>query len=163
MPSFDVVSEIDQHEIDNAINQASKEVGQRYDFRGSETSIERKPEGILIQSDTEYRVNAAYEVLQSKVARRGVPLLALAAGATQASGGSKYRKQIELQEGISKEKAKKVVKVIKDSKLKVQASIQGDTVRVTGKKRDILQEVIAMLRKQEESLELPLQYKNFRD
>ena len=163
MPSFDVVSEIDQNEVDNAINQSSKEVGQRYDFRGSDTTIERKLDGIEVRSDTEYRVNAAYEVLQGKMARRGVPLLSLAAGATQAAGGSTYRKMIELQEGISKEKAKKVVKIIKESKIKVQASIQGDSVRVSGKKRDLLQEVIAMLRKHEASLELPLQFNNFRD
>jgi len=163
MPSFDVVSEIDFHEVDNAINQASKEVGQRYDFRGSETSIERKPEGIALRSDSEYRVNAAYEILQGKMARRGVALLSLSPGATQAGGGSTYHKLIELQEGISTEKAKKVVKIIKASKMKAQASIQGDSVRVSGKKRDILQEVIQMLRKHEDELELPLQFNNFRD
>ena len=163
MPSFDVVSTLDKHEVDNAVNQAAKEVGQRYDFRGTNTSIERNGEGITIKSDAESLVEAAYEVLMSKMARRGVSMLSLDPGSTQAAGGSTYRKDVALKEGISKEKAKQVVKIIKDSKLKVQASIQGDTVRVSGKKRDVLQETIAMLKTKESEVELPMQYQNFRD
>ena len=163
MPSFDVVSTLDKHEVDNAINQAAKEVGQRYDFRGTNTSIEQGGEGVTIKSDAESLVEAAYEVLMSKMAKRGVSMLSLDPGAVEAAGGSSYRKTVALKEGIWKEKAKLVVKIIKESKLKVQASIQGEAVRVSGKKRDFLQETIALLKTKEAEVELPMQYQNFRD
>jgi len=161
MPSFDVVSEVDQHEVDNARNQASKEIAQRYDFKGTESSIEQTDEGIVLRANSEGRVDAARDVLESKMVRRGVSLKALDPEPAQQAGGSMWRQLIKLKKGISKEKAKEVVKAIKESKLKVQASIQGDSVRVSGKKRDDLQSAIALLK--EKDFDLPLQFTNFRD
>lgn len=161
MPSFDVVSQLDQHEVDNACNQAKKEIAQRYDFKGTDSSIERTDEGIVIRSNSEGRIDAARDVLESKMVRRQVSLKSLDAQSAQQAGGSMWRQLIKLKEGISKEKAKEVVKAVKDSKIKVQASIQGDSVRVSGKKRDDLQETITFLK--EKDFDLPLQFTNFRD
>ncbi len=161
MPSFDVVSQIDQHEVDNACNQARKEIAQRYDFKGTESSIEKTDEGIVLRSNSEGRIDAARDVLESKMVRRQVSLKSLDAQPPQQAGGSMWRQLIKLKEGVSKEKAKEIVKAIKDSKIKVQAAIQGDSVRVSGKKRDDLQATIALLK--EKDFELPLQFKNFRD
>jgi uncharacterized protein YajQ (UPF0234 family) len=161
MPSFDVVSQIDQHEVDNACNQARKEIAQRYDFKGTESSIEQTDEGIVIRSNSEGRIDAALDVLESKMARRQVSLKSLDAQPAQQAGGSMWRQLIKLKEGVSKEKAKEIVKAIKDGKIKVQAAIQGDSVRVSGKKRDDLQDTIAFLK--EKDFDLPLQFTNFRD
>jgi uncharacterized protein YajQ (UPF0234 family) len=161
MPSFDVVSKLDKHEVDNALNQASKEIGQRYDFKGTDTTIEETEEGIVIRSNSEGRLDAARDVLESKLVRRQVSLKSLEPQTPQQAGGQMWRQLIKLKEGVSKEKAKDIVKAIKDSKLKVQASIQGDLVRVSGKKRDELQATIAYLKEQD--FDLPLQYLNFRD
>lgn len=161
MPSFDVVSQIDKHEVDNACNQARKEIAQRYDFKGTESSIEQTDEGIVIRANSEGRVDAARDVLESKMVRRQVSLKSLDAQKAQQAGGSMWRQLIKLKEGVSKEKAKEIVKAIKDSKVKVQAAIQGDAVRVSGKKRDDLQDTIALLK--EKDFDLPLQFKNFRD
>ncbi len=161
MPSFDVVSKIDPHEVDNARNQASKEIAQRYDFKGTDTTIEKTDEGIVIRANSEGRLDAARDVLETKMVRRQVSLKSLDPQAPQQAGGQMWRQLIKLKEGVSKEKAKEIVKSIKDSKLKVQASIQGDAVRVSGKKRDDLQAVIALLKEGE--FDLPLQYVNFRD
>ena len=161
MPSFDVVSKLDRHEIDNAANQASKEIGQRFDFKGTDTTIEQTEEGIVIRSNSEGRLDAARDVLESKMVRRQVSLKSLDVQEPQPAGGKMWRQVIKLKEGVSKEKAKDIVKTIKDSKLKVQASIQGDAVRVSGKKRDDLQATIAMLKEQD--FDLPLQFVNFRD
>lgn len=161
MPSFDVVSQIDQHEVDNACNQARKEIAQRYDFKGTESSIEKTDEGIVIRSNSEGRIDAARDVLESKMVRRQVSLKSLDAQPPQQAGGSMWRQLIKLKEGISKDKAKEIAKAIKDSKIKVQAAIQGDSVRVSGKKRDDLQATIAFLK--EKDFDLPLQFKNFRD
>jgi uncharacterized protein YajQ (UPF0234 family) len=161
MPSFDVVSKLDQHEIDNATNQASKEIAQRFDFKGTEAMIEQTEEGIVIRANSEGRVDAARDVLETKMVRRKVSLKSLDPQQLQPAGGKMWRQVIKLKEGVSKEKAKDIVKAIKDSKLKVQASIQGDSVRVSGKKRDELQATIAKLKEQE--FDLPLQFVNFRD
>ncbi len=161
MPSFDVVSKLDRQEVTNAVNQAQKEVQTRYDFRDTDTSIELTEEGIVLRSNGEGRLEAAYGVLQEKIVRRKVALEALDAQKAQPAGGKTWRQLVKLKEGVDQEKAKAIVKAIKDSKIKVQASIQGDLVRVTGKKRDELQETIALLR--EQRLELPLQFVNFRD
>lgn len=160
MPSFDVVCKIEQHELSNALNQASKEIAQRYDFKGCDASIERTDDGIVIKANSEIRVDAARDVLHQKLAKRGVSLKAVDAQAKQPSG-SMVKQLLKLKEGIEKDDAKKIVKAIKDAKLKVQASIQGDVVRVTGKKRDDLQEAIASLKAK--NLDLPLTYTNFRD
>jgi uncharacterized protein YajQ (UPF0234 family) len=161
MPSFDVVSKLDQHEVDNARNQASKEIAQRYDFKGTETTIEQTEEGIVIRSNSEGRLDAARDVLETKMVRRQVSLKSLDDQQPQPAGGKMWRQLIKLKEGVSKEKAKEIVKAVKDSKAKVQASIQGDAVRVSGKKRDDLQSTIAMLK--EHDFDLPLQFVNFRD
>ncbi|MDH3202404.1 MAG: YajQ family cyclic di-GMP-binding protein [Myxococcales bacterium] len=161
MPSFDVVSQIDQHEVDNACNQARKEITQRYDFKGTESAIEKTEDGIVIRSNSEGRIDAARDVLETKMVRRQVSLKSLDAQPAQQAGGSMWRQLIKLKEGVSKEKAKEIAKAIKDSKIKVQASIQGDSVRVSGKKRDDLQATIAFLK--EKDFDLPLQFTNFRD
>lgn len=161
MPSFDVVSKLDQHEVDNARNQASKEIAQRYDFKGTDTTIDQTDEGIVIRSNSEGRLDAARDVLETKMVRRQVSLKSLDPQQPQQAGGNTWRQLIKLKEGVSTEKAKEIVKAIKDSKLKVQASIQGDAVRVSGKKRDDLQSTIALLK--EKDFDLPLQFVNFRD
>lgn len=160
MPTFDVVSKVEMHEVDNAVQQAAKEVSTRYDFRGTDSSIERKDEGIIIKGNSKARVDAARGVLHEKMTRRKVSLKTLDAQAVEPAGKN-FRQLIKLQEGISKEKAKDVVKFIKGTKLKVQASIQGDSLRITGKKRDDLQEAITQLKS--EDFGVALQYENFRD
>ena len=162
MPSFDVVSELDHHELDNALNQANRELGQRFDFKGTESSIEKTDEGLVIRSNSEGRLDAARDVLETKMVKRKVSLKTLDPQKAQPAGGKMWRQLVKLQEGIAQDKAKAIVKLIKDSKLKVQGSIQGDVVRVTGKKRDDLQQAIALL-KADESIDLPLQFDNFRD
>ena len=161
MPSFDVVSNVSWHEIDNALNQATKELGQRFDFKGSNTKIELKDKAFHVESADEYKVGAAVEVLREKLAKRKVPLEALDAGKIEPAGGARARQEIKVRCGIETEVAKKIVKSIKDGKLKVQAAIQGDAVRVSGKSRDDLQSVIAQLKAQ--SFGQPLQFENFRD
>lgn len=161
MPSFDVVSKLDQHEVDNAVNQAAKEVATRYDFRDTETEIERNKDGIALRADSEGRLDAARGILEEKFVRRKVSLSVLDVQKAEAGGGQRWRQLIKLKEGVDSETAKAIVKHIKDSKAKVQAAIQGDVVRVTGKKRDDLQEVIASLRTAD--FGLPLQFINFRE
>ncbi len=161
MPSFDVVSKVDWHEIDNALQQARKELAQRYDFKGTDTTTELKDEVFVLESADDYKVGAAYEVLLGKLAKRGVPLGALEKGEILPAPGGRARQEIKVRSGVDTETAKKIVKTIKAAKMKVQAAIQSDSVRVSGKKRDDLQEVIAFLK--EEDFGLPLQYENFRD
>jgi uncharacterized protein YajQ (UPF0234 family) len=161
MPSFDVVSKVEMNEVDNALNQANKELGQRFDFRGSETTIKLTANVLTIESADEFRLRAAVDVLHEKLAKRKVPLESLDAGKIEAGSSGRARQEIKIRSGIEGDIAKKIVKHIKDSKFKVQAAIQGDSVRVSGKKRDDLQEVIANLRGA--SLGQPLQFENFRD
>lgn len=161
MPSFDVVSKIAMHEVDNAVQQAGKEVSTRYDFRDTDASLEKTAEGILIRAKGESRVAAAYVVLQEKLARRSVALTSLDPQKVEPAASGSHRQLIKLTQGLCKEKAKDVVAFLKTTKLKVQASIQGDAVRVTGKKRDDLQECIATLRGHD--FGIALQYENFRD
>ncbi len=161
MPSFDVVSQVDGQEIDNAVNQARKEIGQRYDFKGSQTEIDLEDNEIRILSADDYKVKAVVEVLQSKLARRQVPLKALVYGNVEPAAGGRARQVITVQQGIETEKARRIVKAIKDSKVKVQSQVQGDQVRVTGKKRDDLQQVLQLLKQQD--FDLPLQFVNFRE
>jgi len=161
MASFDVVSELDHHELDNAVDQARREVVTRFDFKDTGTEIEKNQEGIVIRSNSEGRCTAAYEVLQTRLVRREISLKALKANDPKPAGGSTHRMVIELREGIDQEHAKKIVKLLKESKLKVQAAIQGDLVRVSHKKRDALQDAIALIK--EQNYDLPLQFQNFRD
>jgi uncharacterized protein YajQ (UPF0234 family) len=161
MPSFDIVSEVDSQEIDNAVNQVRKEIAQRYDFKGTQTEIELEKHEIHLTSDDDYKVTAVVEVLQAKLIRRNVSPKALVYGKVEPAAGGRAKQTITVQHGIETEKARQIVKLIKDRKLKVQAQIQGEQVRVTGKKRDDLQAVMQMLREQD--LDLPLQFVNFRD
>lgn len=161
MPSFDVVSKLAMHEVDNAVQQAQREVATRYDFRDTQTEIEKTDEGIVLTANSQNRVAAAYTVLQEKLTRRQVSLKGLDPQKVEPAASSTFRQLVKLKQGIDKDAAKKVVAHIKASSLKVQASIQGDSVRVSGKKRDDLQACIAALRSAD--LGLDLQYENFRD
>jgi uncharacterized protein YajQ (UPF0234 family) len=146
--SFDVVSEVDLAEVKNAVNQANTEVRQRYDLKSSDSniSLDEKAPSLTLDSSDEYTVTAVKDVLSQKLVRRGVSLKALTPGRIEPAAGGRVRQEIALQQGIPVEKAKEIVKEIKQAKLKVQASIDGDQVRVTGKKRDDLQDVIALLK-----------------
>lgn len=160
--SFDIVSEIDLQEADNAVNQALKEIQQRYDFKGSNSTIEldKKTNAILVDSDNEYRLKQVVDVLESKLIKRGIGLKALTYGDVEPGTKGTARQKITLQSGIDKENAKKVTKLIKDAGLKVQAQIQDEQVRVTGKSKDDLQEVIALLR--DADLSFDMQFVNYR-
>jgi len=165
MPSFDIVSKVNEQEVDNAFQQAKKEIDQRYDFKGTETALERvsAPEkGLKIRSTTEQRLEAARTVLVEKMAKRGVPLRGVKYGNVEQSG--KYVSQVlSFVQGIEVEKAKAIVKALKDSKLKIQGSIQGDAVRVSGKNRDDLQSAIQLVRGKQDELKVDLIFENFRD
>ena len=160
MPSFDVVSEIDLHELANAVDQANREVGTRFDFKGTDSTFQLADNEITLESGSEFQLNQMRDILQHKMVKRGLDISCLDAGNPEIAG-KKARQKITARQGIDKDLARKIVKLIKDGKLKVQAAIQGDQVRVTGKKRDDLQEVIAMLKNQK--FDLPLQFSNFRD
>ena len=162
MPSFDVVSELDAHELRNALDQARRELAQRYDFRGTDTRIEDAGEGFKIVSGTEDRTKAALHVFQEKLARRGVSQKFFDFGEPEAAGGMTSRLGIARQEGIPREEAGKILKALKGSKLKVQGQVQGDGLRVTGKKRDDLQKAMTLM-KSLDDLNRPLSFKNFRD
>ena len=161
MPSFDIVSQVDMQEVRNAVDQASREIVNRYDFKGTDTSVKLSDDGITIDSSSEGRLDAAVDVLKGKLVRRNVSLKSISGGEPQQIGGGRYKATFTLNEGISQDAAKELVKDIKAMKLKVQAAIQGDQVRVSGKKRDDLQEVIVAVRALD--FRLPLQYINFRD
>jgi hypothetical protein len=161
MPTFDVVSLVDMQEVRNAVDQASREITQRYDFKGTGTSVELKDDGIVLESSAEGRLDAAVDVLKEKLVRRKVSLKSLAGGDVKPAAGARVRAIYTLNQGIAQEASRELSKTIRDSKLKVQVQIQGDQLRVQGKKRDDLQEVIALLR--DLDYRLPLQYVNFRD
>ena len=160
MPSFDVVSEIDLHELANAVDQANREVGTRFDFKGTDSNFQLNESEITLESGSEFQLNQMMDILQNKMVKRGLDIACLEAKDPEITG-KKARQKVIARQGIDKDLARKIVKLVKESKLKVQAAIQGEQVRVTGKKRDDLQQVIAMLK--EAKLELPLQYTNFRD
>lgn len=161
MPSFDVVSKLDWSEVKNAINQAEKEVVQRFDFRGTDAGLEYSGQTITVRANAEERAWAVWHVVQDKLVRRNVSLKHFKTGNPEVVSKGHTKIVVSASEGIEKEPAGKIIKVIKDSKLKVQTSIQQDTVRVVGKKRDDLQAVIALLKGAD--LDLDLQYVNFRD
>jgi uncharacterized protein YajQ (UPF0234 family) len=163
MPSFDIVSEANHVEIRNAVDQCNKEVTNRFDFKGSDARVEidDKDKTLIVFADDEFKLRQVRDVLTGKLAKRGVDIRALDAGKMEAIGGDKMKETIKVREGIEQERAKTMVKLLKDNKLKVQASIQGDVVRVSSAKKDTLQEAIALVRKS--VTDLPLQFKNFRD
>lgn len=161
MPSFDIVSQVDMQEVRNAVDQASRELVNRYDFKGTNTSVTLSEEGITVESSADGRLDAAVDVLKGKLVKRQVSLKSIAGGEPKEIGGGRYKAIFTLNEGIAQDAAKELVKDIKDMKLKVQVQIQGDQLRVSGKKRDDLQDVIAAIRGLE--FRLPLQYINFRE
>src|SRR5512141_398909 len=159
--SFDIVSKVDLQEVSNAVQQALKEIHQRYDLKDSHSNIELEgKEALILTSADDYKLKAVNDVLQSKLVKRGVPLKALDYGKIEPAAGSTVRQRVTMQQGIPTEKARDIVKAIKDSKKKVQASIQGDTVRVSGKDRDTLQEVMALLRSSDFGIDM--QFTNYR-
>jgi uncharacterized protein YajQ (UPF0234 family) len=158
--SFDIVSEVDRAEITNAINQTIKEVRQRFDFKGSTATVALEADELILTAEDETKLRNMNDIFQQKLVRRGVPLKALSYGTVDPAGGGTVRQKVQIQQGIPQEKAKEVVRFIKDSKAKVQASIQGDIVRVSGKDRDTLQAVIADLKAKDFGINM--QFSNYR-
>lgn len=161
MPSFDAVSEANTVEVKNAVDQANKEISTRFDFKGSDARVEQKERELTAYADSEFQLSQVRDVLTGKMTKRGVDVRFLDIGKIEKIGGDKVKQLIKIKNGIDSDAAKKIVRLIKDSKMKVQASIQGEAVRVTGAKRDDLQAAIAMLRK--DVTDLPLEFNNFRD
>lgn len=161
MPTFDVVCEPSMVELKNAIEQANKEISTRFDFKGSDSRVELKEELLILFADDDFKLGQVRDVLISKMAKRNVDVRYLKDDKLETIGGDKRKQTMKIQKGVSSDLSKKIVRIIKDSKIKVQASIQGDAVRVTGGKRDDLQEVMALLRK--DVSEAPLGFDNFRD
>lgn len=160
MPSFDVVSEVDTHELTNAVDQASREITNRFDFKGVDASFELNENVITLTAQAEFQIDQMLDMLRTKAGKRGIDVSALKRGGVEISGQKAIMK-VTVQQGIETDTARKIVKHVKELKIKVQAAIQGDKLRVTGNKRDDLQKVIASLR--EADFGLPLQYDNFRD
>lgn len=162
MPSFDIVSEVDKQEVKNAVEQSNKEIAQRYDFKGSDSKVEQSDYELTAFADSDFQLDQVVDVLRLKLTKRGVDVRCLEIGTTEKISGNKVKTKVTIKVGVPTELGKKINKFIKDSKLKVQSSIQGETVRVTGAKRDLLQETIQLL-KSAEWIEIPLQFNNFRD
>ena len=161
MPSFDVVSDANLVEVKNAVDQSNKEISTRFDFKGSDARVEQKERELTAYADSEFQLNQVRDVLTGKMVKRNVDVRFLDLGKIEKIGGDKVKQVIKIRNGIESDAAKKIVRLIKDSKMMVQASIQGDAVRVSGAKRDDLQSAIALLRK--EVTDLPLEFNNFRD
>jgi uncharacterized protein YajQ (UPF0234 family) len=160
MPSFDVVSEIDHHELKNALDQANREIGTRYDFKGSNSKIEQTGNELTLEAESEFQIKQMVPILKEKMSKRDIDVDCLDF-ADIVEMNKRARQQVSVREGLDKDLARKMVKLIKDSKIKVQAAIQGEQLRVNGKKRDDLQQVMQLLR--EAKLGIPLQFNNFRD
>ena len=161
MPSFDVVSEANMVEVHNAVDQANKEIGTRFDFRGSDARVDQKEHELTVFADSEFQLGQVKDVLNNKMTKRKVDIRFMDEGKIEKISGDKVKQVVTIKNGIQGDSAKKIVKLVKDSKLKVQASIQGDAVRVAGANRDDLQSTMAMLPK--EVADLPLDFNNFRD
>ena len=162
MPSFDIVSEVDKTEAKNAVEQTNKEVSTRFDFKGSDARVEQAELKLTVWADNEFQLNQVQDILNAKLTKRGVDIKCLEiSDKVEKVSGNKVKRGCEVKVGVEIELAKKIVKLLKESKMKVQASIQGDTVRVTGAKRDLLQETIALVKKS--ITDVPLQFNNFRD
>jgi len=161
MPSFDTVCEPNMVEVKNAVENAAKEIGTRFDFKGTAAAIEIKEKEVTLTGDADFQLQQVMDILVAKLAKRNVDVRFLDRGEVQKAGGDKVRQVVKVRSGIESEQAKKIQKLVKESKLKVQAAIQGDAVRVTGAKRDDLQATMALVRK--EMAELPLSFTNFRD
>ncbi len=161
MPSFDIVSQVDRQEVKNAVEQANKEITNRFDFKGSDARIEQSELLLAVYADDEFKLNQVTDVLRARLAKRGVDVRSLEPGGVERISGDKVKRPVTVRVGIAQDRAKSMVKLIKDSKLKVSASIQGDAVRVAGAKKDDLQATIQLVR--QSVTDLPLQFINFRD
>jgi len=161
MPSFDVVSEVDKQEVKNALEQANKEISGRYDFKGSDARIEQKEMVLTAFADDDFKLGQVIDVMTGRLAKRSVDVRCLELGEVEKMSGDKVKRTVTVKTGVPQDAAKRIVKLVKDAKMKVQASIQGDAVRVSGGKRDDLQAAIQLLRG--EVTDLPLQFTNFRD
>ena len=161
MPSFDVVSQVDWHEVTNAIDQTNREVSNRFDFKGSDARVAQDGENLTIHGDDEYRIGQVKDILEIRLTKRGIDIRCLLASAVRESSGGKAQQELKVCAGIDSVLAKKLVQVVKASKMKVQSSIQSEQVRITGKKRDDLQSIIKII--EQEEFILPLQFVNFRD
>jgi cyclic-di-GMP-binding protein len=163
MPSFDIVSEVNQVEVNNAVEQCNKEISTRFDFKGSDARVEidDKQKKLTAYADDDFKLGQVRDVLTGKLAKRGIDVRCLELDKIEKVSGNKVKQDVKVRQGVEQELGKKIVKLLKDSKLKAQASIQGDSVRVSGTKKDVLQEVIALVRKSVS--DFPLQFKNFRD
>ncbi|MFZ9519604.1 MAG: YajQ family cyclic di-GMP-binding protein [Silvanigrellaceae bacterium] len=164
MPSFDVVSEVNVQEVDNAVNQAQKEIQSRYDFKGTkfDLNFDAKAAEIKLTADAESRLESMLDIINSKLIKRGIELGAIEISKREPAGGMMLKQSLKVKQGLEQDKAKQIIKVIKDSKLKVEAQIQDKQVLVTGKKIDDLQEVIGLLKSQQGQLKIPLQFVNMR-
>ena len=161
MPSFDIVSEIDKHELTNAVDQANREIGNRFDFRGTDAKVEQSDKILTLHAESDFQLDQVHDILRLKLVNRKIEVNCLEV--KDSVGNGKMRKQdVIVREGIDSDLSRKIVKMIKTSKAKVQAAVQGDSVRVTGKKRDDLQGVMALLRDNDD-VDMPLQFNNFRD
>lgn len=161
MPSFDIVSEVDKQEVKNAVEQVNKEVSTRFDFKGSDARVEQAEYVLTVFADDEFKLDQVQEIINAKLIKRGVDIQCMEIGKIEKVSGNKVKRTATIKTGVESELAKKIVKIYKESKLKVQASIQGDSVRVSGAKRDTLQEAIALAKKN--ITDFPLQFQNFRD
>lgn len=161
MPSFDIVSEVDKQEVRNAVDQANKEVGTRFDFKGSDARVEYIDYQLILYADDEFKLEQILDILRTKLTKRGIDVRCLDMQSVEKISGNKVKKIIVIKTGLDSDLSKKIVRVIKDSKLKVQANIQSDTVRVTGSKKDLLQEAIQVVKKIVH--DFPLQFQNFRE
>ncbi|HYA21031.1 MAG TPA: YajQ family cyclic di-GMP-binding protein [Burkholderiales bacterium] len=161
MPSFDIVSQVNQQEVRNALDQCNREISNRFDFKGSDARVEQNEYALSVYADDEFKLKQLLDVLNGKLTKRGIDLRCLQKGAIEKVSGNKVKQPITIRVGVESELAKRIVKLIKDSKLKVQAGIQGDAVRVSGAKKDTLQEAIQLVRKS--VVDFPLQFVNFRE
>lgn len=161
MPTFDIVSEVDKQEVRNAVDQVNKEVTTRFDFKGSDARVEQADYQLTIFSDDEFKLEQVSDILMAKLTKRNVDVRCLDKGQVEKISGNKVKQVVTVKTGLETELAKKIIKYIKESKLKVQASIQGDVVRITGAKKDVLQESIQLIKKSID--DFPLQFQNFRD
>jgi uncharacterized protein YajQ (UPF0234 family) len=161
MPSFDIVSEVNQVEVRNANDQANREIGTRFDFKGSDARVEYDGKALTLFADDDFKLKQVTDIVVAKLAKRQVDVRALDYGSVEKISGSKVKQAVTVRTGVAQDLAKKIVKLVKDSKLKVQAAIQGEAVRVSGTKKDDLQSAIALVKKS--ITDFPLQYQNFRD
>ncbi len=161
MPSFDIVSEVNQVELRNAVEQSNKEITNRFDFKGSDARVDLGEDALTLYADDDFKLGQVYDILTAKLAKRNVDVRFLERGEVEKVGGNKVKQEVTVKEGVGGELGKKIVRILKDGKLKVQASIQGEAVRVTGAKKDVLQEAIMLVRKS--ITDVPLQFNNFRD